>query len=95
MTTTYRAVARRTSNWWAIEVPGLPGVITQARYLDQVEEMVRDAIAAMLDVGPASVDVTVEPMLEGDVAEAVAEARTRRGESRAADERARRPKLRW
>ena len=50
--TTYTAVARRAGDWWAISVPELKGVHTQARRLSRVEAMARDAIALMLDVPP-------------------------------------------
>jgi len=54
------ARATRSGKWWAIEVPEIPGLFTQARRLDQIPELVRDA-AAML--GHAQVDVTVDPQL--------------------------------
>ncbi|MGH9041124.1 MAG: type II toxin-antitoxin system HicB family antitoxin [Acidimicrobiia bacterium] len=60
---TYTANAIRSGNWWAIEVPELEGVFTQARRLDQVEGMARDAIAGVLDVDPDSFDVVVRPQL--------------------------------
>ena len=46
----YRVRAIRSGNWWAITVPALPGVFSQARRLDQVEAMAREAIAMMLGV---------------------------------------------
>lgn len=51
------AVAERSGNWWAVEVPEIPGLFTQARRLDQVDSMVRDA-ARMLgrEVGMVTVD---------------------------------------
>lgn len=51
------AVAERSGNWWAVEVPEIPGLFTQARRLDQVDGMVRDA-ARMLgrEVGMVTVD---------------------------------------
>jgi len=52
----------RSGNWWAITVPDLDGVFSQARRLDQVESRAREAIALMLDVDEADVgeiDVTV------------------------------------
>ena len=54
------AIAERSDGWWAVEVPEIPGLFTQARRLDQVDGMVRDA-ARMLDreIG----DVKVEPRL--------------------------------
>lgn len=63
---TYTARAIRSGNWWAIEVPELEGVFTQARRLDQVEAMARDAIAGVLDVEPDSFDVVVAPQLPAD-----------------------------
>ncbi len=59
----YEVLAERSDRWWAARVPALPGVHTQARRLDQVAEMARDAIALMLDLPVASVKVTVTPML--------------------------------
>lgn len=64
---TYTAVCRRVGDWWAVDVPEIRGVHTQARRLDQVEAMTRDAIAVLTDVAPTSFDVRVEPVLEGDV----------------------------
>ena len=55
----YLAVARRSGRWWAVEVPLLPGVFTQARTLDAVEPMVRDAIAMFQQVPPESIVVSV------------------------------------
>lgn len=59
------AKANRSGGWWAIEVPEVPGVFTQARRLDQVAEMVADAVATMLDVPANSVEVDVQPELDG------------------------------
>ena len=47
----YRVRAVRSGTWWAMTIPELPGVFSQARRLDQVEAMAREAIAMMLDVG--------------------------------------------
>ena len=68
--TKYVATAERsdrTGGWWAIEVPDLPGVFSQARRLDQVSAMARDAIAAFLDVSQDSVEIEVEPRLAKDL----------------------------
>jgi predicted RNase H-like HicB family nuclease/predicted XRE-type DNA-binding protein len=64
---TYTARARRSGRWWAIDVPELPGVYSQARRLDRVEPMARDAIALFLDVDPATFDVRVETNLPSDL----------------------------
>lgn len=80
----YTATCRRVDNWWAISVPELKGVHTQARRLDQVEDMARDAIALMLDVSPNTIEVDVKPELPDEVAKA----RRAREELREAEEAA-------
>ena len=60
----YRVEAARSGNWWAITVPELDGVFSQARRLDQVEPRAREAIALMLDIEEVEVgelDLCVEP----------------------------------
>ena len=53
----------RSEGWWAISVEEIPGLFTQARRLDQVANMVRDA-ASLLG---AEVDaVEVLPVLDSD-----------------------------
>ena len=37
-------VERDEAGWWAVRVLELPGVLTQARRLDQVEKFAREAI---------------------------------------------------
>lgn len=59
MTKTYMAEVRRSGRWWAIDVPEVKGVFTQARRLADVEAMARDAIGAVLDLDPASVRVSL------------------------------------
>jgi len=59
----YRVEAERSGDWWAITVPLLSGLFSQAKRLDQVEATAREAIAMMLDidesnVGPIEIDVT-------------------------------------
>lgn len=60
---TYVVDAQRSGRWWAISVPALKGVFSQARRLADVEPMARDAIAAVLDVPPRSFDLVVRPVL--------------------------------
>ena len=64
---TYTARARRSGAWWAIDIPELPGVYSQARRLDRVGPMARDAIALFLDVDPATLDIRVETNLPSDL----------------------------
>ncbi len=63
----YTARARRSGAWWAIDVPELPGVFSQARRLDRVESMARDAIALFLGVDPATPEIRVETILPSDL----------------------------
>jgi predicted RNase H-like HicB family nuclease len=56
---TYLVTARRVGEWWALEVPGLPGVFSQAKRLECADEAAREAIAVMLGVETGSVTVDV------------------------------------
>jgi predicted RNase H-like HicB family nuclease len=72
----YTATAVRSGRWWAIEVPDVSGVYSQARRLNQVETMAREAIALILNVPEDSFDVRVEPQIGtlGGLAHAIEEA---------------------
>ena len=69
---TYTAVCRRVGDWWAIDVPEAHGVHTQARRLEQVEAMTRDAVALLRSVPEDSFDVTVEPHLDDEAEQTLA-----------------------
>ena len=76
---TYRAVAERSGEWWAISVPELPGVFTQAKTLEKAETMA-EAIALMLDIDTDEVKAEVEakvPTVEGALADIKAAQRRR------------------
>ncbi len=75
---TFEAVARRSGGWWAIEVPELPGVFTQARRIDGAAPMAREAIALFLDVPPADVEVRLRPELRDELRGSVDAARSER-----------------
>jgi predicted RNase H-like HicB family nuclease len=87
---TYKVSAVRSGRWWAIEVPELHGVFSQARRLDQVESMAREAIGLMLQVQEDSFDVVVEPNLTslGGVGDAVEAALRQRERANAAQDAA-------
>ena len=57
------AIARRTGNWWAVEVPEVDGAFTQPKRLDQIPAMVADAVSLLEDVPAEQVEVTVVPDL--------------------------------
>lgn len=64
----------RSGAWWAIEVPEVTGVYSQAKRLDQVPEVTADAVATMLDIEPDEVEVSIKPRLREEVRKDVAEA---------------------
>lgn len=42
---TFTACVERGENWWVAQLVEDPGVIVQARRLDQIQEEIRDALA--------------------------------------------------
>jgi len=66
---TYTVVAERDeAGWWAVRVLELPGVLTQARRLDQVEKFAREAIDLAVSVGHAlkgKYAVEIDPRVPG------------------------------
>ena len=56
----FKALCTRSGGWWAISVPDADGLWTQARRLDQAEQMARDAIAAVLELEEDEVEVQLE-----------------------------------
>jgi predicted RNase H-like HicB family nuclease len=69
------AKVTRSGDWWAIEVPEVPGVFTQAKRLDQVEEMVQDAVTLMTDTRHAEIEVELIPVLPHDIEDDLRKAR--------------------
>ncbi|MCF2707358.1 type II toxin-antitoxin system HicB family antitoxin [Arcanobacterium haemolyticum] len=60
--TTYTAQATRTEGWWVVEVPEVPGLFTQAKRLDQIPDMVRDALTLFPEIEPypGQADIRIE-----------------------------------
>ncbi|WP_051722327.1 hypothetical protein [Streptomyces albus] len=82
----YRVTARRAGNWWALEVPALPGVFSQTKRLDKAEEAAREAIAVMLGTDPGDIGVSVETELPEEARQALEQAeRAKRATSEAAE----------
>jgi len=90
MRSSYTARAVRRGRWWAIEVPEIPGVFSQALRIDLIEPMAREAIALMLEVPEDSFDVAVEPDLTslGDLKTLIEDARRQRESARIAQQQA-------
>jgi DNA-directed RNA polymerase specialized sigma24 family protein len=78
---TYTAVCERVGGWWEITVPELDGRVTQAKRLDQVEEMVRSLVSLIVDVPADSFEVAIQPVLPDSASEEVRRARELRGEA--------------
>jgi predicted RNase H-like HicB family nuclease len=64
---TYGVSAERDGRWWFVRVPEVPGAITQARRLDQVEAMAREVVSLLLEVAPDSFDLEVRPAVPDEV----------------------------
>ena len=78
----FTAHCTRTGGWWAISVPDADGLWTQSKRLDQVEEMARDAIGAVMDLDDDQIEVQLEVELEDPaLREAVANVRHLRAEA--------------
>ena len=54
------AKVTKSGDWWAVEVPEVDGAFTQARRLDQIPDMVADAVHLLTDVPAEDVEVTLD-----------------------------------
>jgi len=66
----YDVSATRSEGWWSIRAD-VPGSIvwSQARRLDQVDDMIRESIALSLNVNPSSFTITVSLNLGDELAD--------------------------
>lgn len=83
---TYITSCRRSGSWWSVSVPEIKELHSQARRLDQVEDMARDAIALMLDVPAERFAVEVRPELPPAAARAVEARRAAKDAAKEAEE---------
>ena len=60
------AIAQRSGDWWAVEVPQIPGLFTQARRLDQIPDMVLDAASLLLERPETDFEVLIDPQLPAE-----------------------------
>ncbi len=84
------ARARRSGGWWAVEVPEVPGVFTQARRLDQVAAAVTDAVRTFYEDDTLNVQVSLVPHIDDRTEQLTTQAQeaTRAQEEAAARQRA-------
>lgn len=82
------AKATRTGDWWAVEVPEVPGAFTQAKRLEQVSAMVQDAVSMLEDVDAESVQVDVVPQLPAKEQREVERVRKLASQAQVAEEKA-------
>ena len=71
MSAKYIVRVRRSGDSWAIVVPEISGVFSQARRLDKVEYMTRDAIALWFEVPEDSFDLDVQVEIPPKIREVV------------------------
>jgi predicted XRE-type DNA-binding protein len=81
-TRNFKATARRSQGWWALEVTGdglSHPAYTQARRLDQAEDMVRDLLALHFGAGDDEVgQIELVPVLDAVLADEVTQTRQAR-----------------
>ena len=82
------AKVTRSGEWWAVEVPEVPGVFTQAKRLEQVPEMVRDAVALMAEVDEGSVELDIEAHVSIPLDEQIMRAKALSQQARSASDQA-------
>jgi hypothetical protein len=58
-----------------VRVPEVPGAITQARRLEQIEATAREVVSLLLDIPPDSFDLDVRPAIPDEVRAELARAR--------------------
>jgi hypothetical protein len=85
----YDVEVTREGRWWMISIPALDG-LTQARRLDEVEDMARSYISVDTDAPPSTVELGKVSIWVGtdEVNTAHDEIAALRAEARAAEERA-------
>ena len=56
---TYEVIATPSEGWWCIEVPSVPGAVSQGRDHEEVLFMAIDAISLILEVPKEEIEVIV------------------------------------
>jgi predicted RNase H-like HicB family nuclease len=55
----YEVIATPSEGWWCIEVPSVPGAVSQGRSQEEVVFMATDAIALILEIPKEAINVEV------------------------------------
>lgn len=69
--TTYTVTAERGRRWWLLQCVEHPGAISEVIRLDQAADAMREAIAFVAEVDPATVEVDLRPVVPTAVTEHV------------------------
>lgn len=56
---TYEVIATPSEGWWCIEVPSVPGAVSQGRDHEEVAFMAIDAISLILNIPKEEIEVKV------------------------------------
>jgi len=56
---TYEVVATPSEGWWCIEVPSVPGAVSQGKNHEEVVFMATDAISLILEIPKEEIEVQV------------------------------------
>lgn len=64
---TFTACVERGENWWVAQLVEDPGVIVQARRLDQIQEEIRDALALFPELTDSPETASVHLDLVGEM----------------------------
>lgn len=86
--TTYTSRAHREGGWWIIQCDEVPGAISQVKRLNEAADAQREAIAFVLDVSTAVVDVHLVPTIAAEIDTEIAELRSLRAEAAEREARA-------
>lgn len=60
--TRYTVTAEKAGPWWSLQCVEVPGAISQVKHLADAH-IITEAIAYVADVNPASVTLTIQPVL--------------------------------
>ncbi|MFI5504762.1 hypothetical protein ACFLIN_05340 [Corynebacterium kutscheri] len=71
----YTAKAFREDGWWAAQLKEQPNILTQTRHLDQIPDMVRDALRLFPEIEPDPDNAAISVIVSSDVESQMAEAR--------------------